>query len=256
MNHIQTYQYKNFNLIFLDSVNSTNTYALELCKNNTKLHQTVVIANEQTNGRGRFNNIWQSKAGKDLTLSLILEPKKPVILWPRLGFMASLCLAKSLTTFLPHNHTISLKWPNDLLINNKKCAGFLAEVSADKKAIVIGLGLNVNSNFEKSSNRCSLKDCLDSTLNIQDILNSWLNELVMQQHYLESCTINTIAWNNYASFMNRLIVLKTSAFETKLGIFKGISQEGYIILKKENGKVEKIANGKQLRLVKNKLNHI
>jgi BirA family transcriptional regulator, biotin operon repressor / biotin---[acetyl-CoA-carboxylase] ligase len=134
----------------LSSVGSTNLLALEAAQAGAE-HGSVWVADEQTAGRGRSNHTWHSSAGDGLYVSVLLRPLMALAdaLWLSLatGLAARSAIA-SVTGLAP-----DIRWPNDLLIGNKKCGGILVETSTVAAALdtpvmlryaVIGVGINVN----------------------------------------------------------------------------------------------------------------
>ncbi len=145
------------NSIFADklhhfpSINSTNTLALEAAQAGVS-HASVWIADEQTAGRGRSDHKWHSTPGDGLYVSVLLRPQIPLekALWLSLvtGLAAQSAIA-DVTGLQP-----DIRWPNDLLVGERKCGGILVETSSippqtDAPAImrylVIGIGINVNN---------------------------------------------------------------------------------------------------------------
>lgn len=101
----------------------------------------LVLADEQTAGRGRHGRTWTAPPRTSLMLSLLLRPaaqREATALLPLLGGMV---LAETVSRHLP-DHTVSVKWPNDLLVNGRKAAGLLAEAKGD--AVVLGVGVNID----------------------------------------------------------------------------------------------------------------
>jgi BirA family transcriptional regulator, biotin operon repressor / biotin---[acetyl-CoA-carboxylase] ligase len=134
----------------LSSVGSTNVLALEAAQAGAA-HGSVWIADEQTAGRGRSDHKWHSTAGDGLYVSVLLRPRMALVdaLWLSLATGLAAQVAIATATGL----TPDIRWPNDLLIGNKKCGGILVETSAiasqpDAPAMlryaVIGVGINVN----------------------------------------------------------------------------------------------------------------
>ncbi|HEV8538295.1 MAG TPA: biotin--[acetyl-CoA-carboxylase] ligase [Bacteroidota bacterium] len=128
----------------LDTVDSTNSYAKRLASQGAE-EGTVVSAEGQFAGRGRFNRTWISSPGKNLTFSLIIRPKLRPEMIGILSLYAAVALAqsvKAISTTLP-----ACKWPNDVLIDGKKVCGILSEalfVDQRVSAVIIGVGMNVN----------------------------------------------------------------------------------------------------------------
>ena len=100
----------------------------------------VVIAEEQTAGRGRMGRSWVSARGAGVWLTVLLRPRLPLARWGWLPLLTGVALADTVREVT--GLTATLKWPNDLLIDGRKCAGILAEV-ASPGAVAVGVGLNV-----------------------------------------------------------------------------------------------------------------
>ncbi|TAE76017.1 MAG: biotin--[acetyl-CoA-carboxylase] ligase [Bacteroidetes bacterium] len=137
------------NLLYFDIIDSTNTFLIE----NTEQYSegTVVVAGEQTAGRGQRGNQWLANPNENLTFSILLKPNFIAAQNQfELNMMICLALQKSLSVFLGEGTKI--KWSNDIFFGNKKIAGVLIENTLKGTQIessVIGIGLNVNqTNFE------------------------------------------------------------------------------------------------------------
>lgn len=133
-------------LITLDSVDSSNNYALELLQTKCPTEGTLVYAKEQTMGRGQRGNVWISHANKNITISIILYPK---FLQVTNHFFLSkvIALAVQKLVALLVNKPVFIKWPNDIYVENKKIGGILIENSIQGAYMgwsVVGIGLNVN----------------------------------------------------------------------------------------------------------------
>jgi BirA family transcriptional regulator, biotin operon repressor / biotin---[acetyl-CoA-carboxylase] ligase len=123
---------------------STNTIALRLASEGAE-HGTVVLAEEQTAGRGRFGRVWYSEKSSGIYVSILLRPPLAPAAAPVLTLMAGAAAqaaVRQATGLAP-----DIRWPNDLLLNGKKLCGILTEMSAEMDrlhAVVIGIGINVN----------------------------------------------------------------------------------------------------------------
>ncbi len=135
-------------LIKLDSLPSTNDYAFDLAVKGAQ-EITVVRANSQTQGRGRFLRRWFSPEGKGLYLSFILRPQVSLGAVSFLPLFFSLGVAKALNGIV----NAKIKWPNDVMVKDKKIAGVLVETKTTGLAkvdfVVAGLGININSKKEE-----------------------------------------------------------------------------------------------------------
>ena len=121
------------------SLGSTNDEARRLAREGAA-EGTVVTALEQSAGRGRHGRAWASPPG-NLYLSLLLRPNLPPGRLGELAFLAGLAVAEAVAALLPAGRAVTLKWPNDVLVDGAKIAGILIEQEAE--AAVIGIGLNV-----------------------------------------------------------------------------------------------------------------
>ena len=137
------------NIINLDETESTNTYAINLLKEISVTDGTLIFTHKQTKGRGQVGNTWQAESGKNLTFSLVLHPSfLPADKQFYLSKIISLAVFGMLTEFLDISlYDIKIKWPNDILVNNKKIAGILIENILRTNYLqssVIGVGININ----------------------------------------------------------------------------------------------------------------
>jgi BirA family biotin operon repressor/biotin-[acetyl-CoA-carboxylase] ligase len=124
-------------------IDSTNTTAKKFAESGAP-EGTAVIAEYQTDGRGRFNRRWYGEPGKNILLSLILRPRNEDTA-PLLTYLTALSAAEAVEEIA--EMTVACKWPNDLLINGRKFCGILLESSSKESMIdfvVVGIGMNVN----------------------------------------------------------------------------------------------------------------
>lgn len=134
---------------YLKTIGSTNDYALLLAVEGAP-HGTLVVAEEQTKGRGRLRREWISYPNRGVYLSILLRNPLPVRVAPQSAYIGSLALVKMLRE--EFGITASIKWPNDVLINGRKAAGILTETQSDQdfsRFIVMGIGINVNHSREE-----------------------------------------------------------------------------------------------------------
>ncbi|HEV2444400.1 MAG TPA: biotin--[acetyl-CoA-carboxylase] ligase [Candidatus Sulfopaludibacter sp.] len=131
-------------LHFSPVTGSTNTDALEAARAGAP-HGSVYLADEQRTGRGRGDHRWQSAAGEGLCVSVLLRPQIPTARLPLLPLAAGLAAAAAVRTV--SNLNVDLRWPNDLLIGERKAGGILVEskIEGDAAAFaVVGIGINVH----------------------------------------------------------------------------------------------------------------
>ncbi len=128
-----------------EAIDSTNARAAAMAESGAP-EGTAVVADTQTAGRGRMGRRWESPAGINLYVSLLLRPPIPPQEAPKLTVVTGVALAEAVEEVA--GVAARLKWPNDLYLGERKAAGILAEMSADPdrlRHVVIGVGLNVNS---------------------------------------------------------------------------------------------------------------
>lgn len=132
------------NLQYLPQCSSTNSLLLEQCRVNTVPPGTVLITSHQTAGRGRQGNSWHAKKGLNLTFSIALHPLLALEKQFNLSLLTSLAIVDYLKI---REVTAKIKWPNDILIDRRKCGGILIENMVEGmriKTSVVGIGLNIN----------------------------------------------------------------------------------------------------------------
>lgn len=119
-------------------VGSTNDRALELAREGTPVG-TVVVADEQTAGRGRRGSTWTSPAGTGVWMTMVLDPKTAL---PALPLLVGVACAEAIESIAP-GVRVAVKWPNDLFIGDRKLGGILVE--ATPRAVVAGIGINLRA---------------------------------------------------------------------------------------------------------------
>ena len=134
----------NQSLFVFEELNSTNTFALELAKNPIS-QGTVVLADSQTAGRGRLQRSWFSPKGANIYGSLVFSFNSPIQTIGWVPLMAGIAIAQAIEDHVEIG--ITLKWPNDILIDERKVGGILCESfkrNSTETCVVIGFGINVN----------------------------------------------------------------------------------------------------------------
>lgn len=135
-------------VIHLKTVDSTNDYAFGLAARGAS-EGTIVIADEQTKGKGRLQRVWHSPPGRNLYTSVVLRPPLSPAIAPCMTLMAGVAVADCLEAC--GVRALSLKWPNDVLVGGRKVCGILTEMKVlgnQVDFIIVGIGLNVNMRRE------------------------------------------------------------------------------------------------------------
>ncbi len=229
------------NLIKLNRVDSTNTYAIHLMSNESTPEGTVIWALDQFEGRGQRSNTWTSKAGENLIFSLVLKPSfLPINSQFGLSMMTSLALVDCLDNWLGKEQ-LFIKWPNDIYVMNKKIAGILIENMVNQQRLtsaVIGIGLNVNQvGFEQLPNATSLKLESNQSFNLPEILEQLCGRL--EARYLQLKSANGLT-QLQSEYMKRLYLLNTwSTYlyqkEEILARIIDVNDAGKLMLEQKNG---------------------
>jgi BirA family transcriptional regulator, biotin operon repressor / biotin---[acetyl-CoA-carboxylase] ligase len=127
-----------YRLLIRESVDSTNDEVRQLAQLGAA-DGLIILAHQQTQGRGRRGAAWFSPSGESLAFSILLRPSEPKFLWSRFALAAGLAVAEAIESF---GLEAGIKWPNDVWLSNRKVAGILVETGAD--FAVLGIGINVN----------------------------------------------------------------------------------------------------------------
>ncbi len=172
-----------------DEIESTNLEAKSLATAGAP-QGTVVIAESQTAGRGRLGRRWTSPAGKGLLFSVILRPPVAMVDAHLLTLVAAVATAEAIEEITAAKP--SIKWPNDLYIDDRKVGGILLEVAGEQDAIewvIVGIGLNVNTEYTElpvslRRTAVSLKMATGRPVDRSDLLANVL--LKLERHYLHA----------------------------------------------------------------------
>jgi BirA family biotin operon repressor/biotin-[acetyl-CoA-carboxylase] ligase len=229
-----------------DSIDSTNTYAKTLASQGSG-EGTIVIAEEQTAGRGRFDREWLSTPGENLTFSVLLRPKISPLNIGVLSLYAGVSVTQALKGFL--NITPSCKWPNDVLLDGKKCCGILCEgmfSNNNLSAVIVGVGLNVNQRRFPSAlapTATSLALARGQIFDRVDILARVLEKLERLYSYIQEGNLDMIIqqWREHTTMMGKEIAVE-QAGERLNGIAKAIDTDGGLIIAM-NGTDKKVFTG-------------
>ena len=229
-------------VIKVKSVDSTNNYAAKLLNQTKVPFGTVIMAHYQTNGKGQRNTIWSSNGGDNLLMSVLLDlsfiPSEKIFFLSKSIALAIRAAVVDVIGIESH-----LKWPNDVLIDNKKIAGVLIENQWKKSNIVssvVGVGLNVNQvDFQESFSATSLKKITNKNYNVDNILKVLCKKLNKYYDQLASLKYDNIDLEYHQHLVNNN---KFCEFEENNMVFsakvKGVNQQGELMLEFTNGDVK------------------
>jgi BirA family biotin operon repressor/biotin-[acetyl-CoA-carboxylase] ligase len=236
-------------IVFFQVIGSTNTAAAGLAAKGQR-EGTVIIADSQTEGRGRRGRTWVSPAGKNLYLSIIVRPG----ISPREASILTLMSAVACASAIQRLSSVpvSIKWPNDLMMADKKIGGILTEMKADADSInyaVIGIGININLDSSDMPN--SIRETATSVMLQTGLLQSrteYALEIIKSMDYwynilLESGKCPIIeSWQRLSSTTGRPVTVTTGEVQLT-GLAEGIDSEGLLILRLGDHSVMKISSG-------------
>lgn len=216
------------------ATDSTNTELKQRFRRDKTIPNTVLSADHQTKGRGQRQGYWNTPANKNLTLSLLLRNLSlPVDLNFKLSALVSIAIAERLQKIAP-SVNISIKWPNDILAENKKICGILIENMLKKNIIehsIIGIGLNVNqTNFDNLPQAGSLKTVTQQDFDLENLLLSLTKAVEHKVYNGLQTPISTII-STYELHLFRHQLNSTFQFpngEKRVGKIQGINSSGHL----------------------------
>jgi len=230
-------------VIYYPSLTST----MEVAKQEAQLGAvdgTVVIADEQTAGRGRIKRVWLSPKGS-IALSIILYPS--VVNLPSLIMLASLAVVHSIEAVTGLRSQV--KWPNDVLINGRKVCGILIESSVRGNIVdyaIIGIGVNVNlrlSDFpEIQSIATSLSAELGGDVSPLGVIRRLLVEVERLYLALQAGGSIYEEWRDSLVTLGRRVQVKSGKTVYE-GVAESVARDGSLLLRHSNGKLSKIVAG-------------
>ncbi len=225
-------EYLGKNIEYYQIIDSTNKEANELIKNNEALHGMMIITDNQKSGKGRSNKKWHMGPSKGLAMSLIYLKTvlyNNALLIP---LAAGLSIAETLK-----NRGLNpiIKWPNDILINNKKIGGILCESKIQKNTIesfIIGIGLNINetiNDFPENLKETATSLFIEKGFSFQRELICAIITTFLER-YLQDLNSVIDQWLSYCNYLDKKVTFNFQGKKCS-GIFRGINQKGYAIIK-------------------------
>lgn len=234
------------NLYYYDSVESTQKIASKLA-NEAAEEGTVVIAEEQTAGRGRMNRKWHSPKHTGIWMSILLRPKIPIPKAPQLTLITAVGVVQAIeeaTELFPQ-----IKWPNDIMVNGKKITGILTELQAEADSIhsvIIGIGMNVNTleaDFPEEIRRTASSLSIEAgrTIGREELIRTILEKL--EKLYFLYLTKGflpiKLMWESYAISIGKQIIARTITGEIS-GKAIGITEDGVLLIEDSAGVIHHI----------------
>jgi BirA family transcriptional regulator, biotin operon repressor / biotin---[acetyl-CoA-carboxylase] ligase len=231
------------NVLAYRSVQSTNDVTARQAESGAA-EGTIVVADQQTKGRGRLGRKWFSPPRTGIYLSVVLRPKFRPDEAPGLSLMTALALADSLSQICPKK--VQIKWPNDLLVDGRKVAGILTELSAERERIsfvVIGVGINVNQGVTDFPD-----DIRDTATSLRRVTRRKVNRLKLLRDFLYRLEQEYAIYRKgglrksqqrlrkYSSLLGQTVTVLAGR-EPITGIARDIDEQGRLILECDGRRV-------------------
>ncbi len=246
--HLST-QYIGKNIIHYDSIGSTNSKAKELAESGEE-HGTVIIGEQQTMGRGRLGRNWISPKYKGIWMSIILRPN---IVTENISLVTLIGAAAVQKAIMEMGIKTSIKWPNDIVLNNRKVCGILTEMSGEIDHVnYLVMGIGINANLEHGDIPSDLKNVATSLkiesgkyINRKHLIANVLNNFEKlykdfvdygnATETIEICRKNSLLIGKEVQLTNRGKVTKAKVID--------ISDSGELVIENQQGNLEYIVSG-------------
>ena len=238
------------NVISLETVDSTNAFAVELGERQAA-HGTVVVAEKQTKGRGRLGRTWASPSGGNIYMSVLLRPSVRLEDVTILTVMAGVACVRALrdATGVP----VAIKWPNDLMVDGKKLGGILTEIKSASGRVsfaAVGIGINVNADFGNfPPDIRDLATSLKIETGVRYPKNSLITGILKEMGHWYDILLKTgkrpliEAWRSFSPMLGRQVRVVMINSETLTGIAQDITDEGMLLVRLPSGAVKTISAG-------------
>lgn len=217
-------------ITLLETVDSTNAWCIQRCKQGDK-PPFVCLAEHQTQGRGRRGRHWQSPQSANIYLSLVWHFNMPIHQLACLPLVIGAAIITALGKV--GLDAARLKWPNDVLVNNKKLAGVLIEAIPNEashgQTMIIGVGVNVampNDVMPEAIEWVDVNSCVGGSINRSELVGKLLQCFVEACMRFETHTAQTIAWLQHYFQQNQRINVVTETGEAISGVMLGITERG------------------------------
>ena len=225
---------ENLDCYFLKTIDSTNAFAKKLPLEKPIL---VVLAEEQTAGKGRHGKKWHSPESGNIYLSIkyqINSPHSPVSL------IVGLLIVEALDEVSGQKINARLKWPNDILLNKKKICGILIESEVVKEKMEYTIGIGVNYSIPKTESWWGDLEEQKDVLPREKLINAILKKIIF---YKDNDYLNwQEQWESRCMHQNIEIFISTKQQKEINGIFRGVDNEGKMLLETSNG-IQAISSG-------------
>lgn len=236
----------NFTTLRFETLGSTNTEAAEQARKGAS-EGLCIVADEQTQGKGRQGRAWTSHEGMGLYMSLVLRPKVD----PQYLSLITLGAALAVHDVLAKGYLVAadIKWPNDIMVGGKKLCGILAETVDTSKGLAVILGIGVNLATPADDNATSLGAVTQFRVSRDELLEALLPEIAKYYALIQTSPVTiSDTWSDrssYARGMSVRVTLSTGLIE---GVTDGLERSGALRVKLSDGSVTVVHAGDVERL--------
>jgi len=235
---------------YFDVINSTMDEAFRLGMAGAE-EGTLICAEGQTKGRGRLGRGWTSPKGKGIYISILLRPKLQPLMVSQLTLLCAVAVAEAIERAAGIN--MAIKWPNDVLINNKKVVGILTEMNAETdriKFVIVGIGVNVNAtNAQLPAHATSLRQEMQKNFSRIEILQEILRRF--EYWYLrfqkEGFAPILEQWKDLSVTLGRNVRIADTK-QVIDGKAIGIDEDGGLLIKSHSGAIVKKMSGDVIQI--------
>lgn len=236
----------NFHILRFDSLASTNTEAARQAARGGR-EGLCIVAREQTAGRGRLGRAWISPRDAGLYFSIVLRPRFEASAWPLITFAAALAARDAIERAC--RIAPDIKWPNDLLIGERKICGILAERIETDASVVVGIGINLTDEAfppglsdRVTSLEAAMKDAPDREALLVELVRAMGERYaVLQSPNGRAMTIREwTARSSYAEGKSVRVALERESFE---GVTRGLEEDGSLRVEISDGTIRIIRAG-------------
>jgi len=232
-------------IIELDTIDSTNNYAMRLIDADTAQPGLTITAREQTQGKGQRGRVWQSNPGESLSMSIIAEPIHGLERQFLFNVAATLGIAEVLQK-LCENCDIRIKWPNDIIVNDKKAGGVLIEnvIRGSRWAYsIIGLGLNVLQNDMPAElpYATSLKMASGRGYDVKVVLDM-IRKQVLHNVYNADDGAMMQLYNQYLYRKGQMQRFEEEGIMWE-ALINGVTADGQLVVQRTDGSMQRYTHG-------------
>lgn len=239
---------------FNETVDSTNNVAKKMAEDGAA-HGTLVVAEQQTGGKGRRGRHWVSPSGTGIWMTYILRPDITPDRASMLTLVAAMATAEGIQKHISRvgsDAVCAIKWPNDIVLNSKKIVGILTEMSAEPDCVnyvVTGIGINVNmTEFEEDikENATSILKETDCRMRRSEIIGTITKKFEeYYETFIKTADLSALAdsYNSILINKGRQVRISASGGEEETGTAVGIDDRGGLLITRDDGTVRSVIAG-------------